>query len=178
MKTFFDQYIDVTVLTLCLSFSVINIVRMLRQATVPIRKVPGFLLVFGATAIATFLGVGHLFEISFHAVERSIAGTYVFDFRFYSLILLGMVLLSLSVRMLGDIKALFRGESGSQRRIIKTVFLIVAVSAPTGLFTPIGYVPSIACAISMLGLPFVRKSQTAGRQVTEAPTQEVVYSAQ
>ncbi|GAA4470595.1 hypothetical protein GCM10023189_59500 [Nibrella saemangeumensis] len=161
MQTFFDQYIDLAVLALCFVFTIINMIRMVRQAAVPVRIVPAILLVFGATAIASFLGFGHLFEISFHAVERMITGTFTFDFRFYSLILLGMVLLSLSVRMLRQITGLFQGVPGSQMAIIKTMVLIVVVSAPTGAFSPIGFVPSIACAISLLGLPFALKGGVA-----------------
>ncbi len=160
MTTYFAQYIDQTVLALCFILTLVNTVRMVRRATVPLRKVPAYFVVFGATAIATFMGFGHLFEISYHAVERALAGTFVYDFRFYSLILMGMLLLALSVRMLSAIDDWFRGAPNGRRRVIQTALLIVAVSAPTGVFTPIGYVPGVACAITLLALPFVMKRRT------------------
>ncbi|CAN5357146.1 hypothetical protein BH09BAC4_BH09BAC4_20350 [soil metagenome] len=172
MSTFFLYYIDVTVLALCFVFTLINTVRMVRKATASVRKVPAFFAVFGATSIATFIGAGHLFEISYHALERLIDKTFVYDFRFYSLILMGVVLLSLGVYMIGQIGAWFRGVPGSQRRIIGVALVIVAVSLPTVVFTPIGYAPPLACVITLLAMPFVIKqkvgSQHAGNVVKSA----------
>lgn len=156
---FLWNYIDFIVLGLCIIFTLINTVRMIRRAKVPVRKVPAFFLIFGATSIAAFMGFGHLFEISFHAGERIAEGVFVFDFRFYSLILMGLLLLSLSNRMLNAINDWLQGKESSSKSILKTVGLIVAVSAPTAVFTPIGYVPSIACTISLIFLPFTLKKQ-------------------
>ncbi len=177
MITFYLNYIDQIVLALCAIFTFINTVRLVRNATVPVRKVPAYFVVFGATAIATFLGAGHLFEISYRAVERAMAGTFVYDFRFYSLILMGMLLLSLSVRMLGEIRDWFRGVSGSQGRAIKTALLIVLISAPTGVFTPIGYVPTIGCVISLLFFPFAVKKSVSNRQKATGGTGQTVHES-
>ncbi len=156
MKTFFN-YIDHIVLALCFLFTFINTYRMVRGATVPVRIVPAYFLVFGATAIATFLGFGHLFEISYHAMERAMAGKFVYDFRFYSLILMGMVMLTLSVYLLRYIADFLQGTPGSVRNIVRTVLFIVVASAPAGFLTPIALMPTMGCAISMLALPFVIK---------------------
>jgi hypothetical protein len=43
MKTYFT-YIDQIVLALCFLFTFINMYRMVRRATVPIRKVPAYFL--------------------------------------------------------------------------------------------------------------------------------------
>lgn len=175
MITFYLNYIDQIVLTLCGIFTLINTIRLVWRATVPVRKIPAYFVVFGATSIATFLGAGHLFEISYRAIERAVAGTFIYDYRFYSLILMGIVLLSLSVRMLREIGNWFQGISGSQRRAMQTALLIVAVSAPTGVFTPIGYVPSIACAISLIFFPFViKKSILASPAIVDSST-ELTY---
>jgi hypothetical protein len=161
MIRFYLNHIDEIVLILCLLFTFINTIRLVRRATVSVRKVPAYFVVFGATAIATFIGGGHLFEISYRAIERAINGTFVYDYRFYSLILMGMVLLSLSIRMLREIGAWFRGIPGSQRSAIRTALLIIIISAPTGVFTPIGYVPSIGCAITLLFFPFAVRKRVA-----------------
>ena len=170
MLSFYLTYIDQMVLGLCAIFTFINTIRLVRSATVPVRKVPAYFVVFGATAIATFLGAGHLFEISYSAIKRALAGTFVYDFRFYSLILMGMLLLSLSVQMLNHIRDWFRGVPESRISAIKTALLIVLISAPTGVFTPIGYVPTIACAISLLSLPFAVKKSATDRQETDGNT--------
>lgn len=169
---FLWNYIDFIVLGLCFVFTIINTVRMVRSATVSVRKIPAFFLIFGATSIASFMGFGHLFEISFHAGEKIAAGTFVFDFRFYSLILMGLVLLSLSRRMLQNIGDWLGGKENSPKTIIKTTALIVALSAPTGVFTPIGYVPTIACAISMVCLPFTLKKRKS--EVKKSRSAEVI----
>lgn len=156
MNTYF-HYIDQVVLALCFVFTLVNTHRMVRRATVSLRRVPAYFAVFGATAIATFLGFGHLFEISYHAVERVVAGTFAFDFRFYSLLLMGMLLLTLSVQMLNAIGAWFQGTGQEWRKVIKVALLIVAVSAPAIVFSPIAAVPSIGCGITLLAMPFVMK---------------------
>ncbi|UFH54293.1 hypothetical protein [Spirosoma sp. KNUC1025] len=161
MLTYYLNHIDQIVLTLCVVFTLVNTARLVRRATVRVRKIPAYFVVFGATSIATFMGGGHLFEISYRAIERAMTGTFVYDYRFYSLILMGMVLLTLSIRMLNEISDWFRGVSGSQRKAFLTALIIVAVSAPTGVFTPIGYVPAIACAISLPFFPFVIRKPIA-----------------
>ncbi len=159
------DYIDLIVLVLCFVSTGIHSVRMVRKATVPVRRIPAFFLVFGAASIACFMGFGHLFEISFHAGEKMAAGTFEYNFRFYSLILMGLVLLSLSVRMLNDIRDWLQGKETTPKAIVKTVLLIVVLSAPTGTFTPIGYVPTVACVISMVFLPFtVKKRQRSASE--------------
>lgn len=150
------NYIDQIVLLFCFVISYLKTIHFLRQSTVPIRKIPAFFVVFGPVSIATSMGLGHLFEISYHALERVLEKSFVFDFRLYSLILLGVVLLSLSVRMLGEIRDLFRGFPRRQA-IFKTAFWMIFLSAPTGFFTPIGYVPTAACLVTLVFLPFVIK---------------------
>lgn len=150
------NYIDQIVLLFCFVISYFTTIQFLRQSTVPIRKMPAFFVVFGPVSIATFMGLGHLFEISYHALERVLDKSFVFDFRFYSLILLGVVLLSLSVQMLREIRDLFRGFPRRQA-IFKTAFWVIVLSAPTGFFTPIGYLPTIACLITLVFLPVVIK---------------------
>ncbi|MBD2704887.1 hypothetical protein IC229_29920 [Spirosoma sp. BT702] len=165
MITYYLNHIDQLVLTFCVVFTFINTVRMVRRAAVPVRKVPAYFVVFGATSIATFLGAGHLFEISYRAIEQKMAGTFVYNFRFYALILLGVLLLSLSVQMLRYIRNWFSGVPDSQRQIIKTALIIVAISAPTGVFSPIGYVPTIACTITLLFMPFAVRKQPKTTQM-------------
>lgn len=159
MNVFIEKYIDLAVLVLCFVFTVLTSLRYLRTARLPLRLVPAFFALFGATAVATFIGAGHLFEISYHAFERLAAGTFKFDFRFYALIQMGLVILALSGYMVGQIGAWFRGEVGAQRNAVRVALVLMAFTLPTVAFTPIGAVPTIGCVISLLTFPFVVKKR-------------------
>jgi hypothetical protein len=101
-------------------------------------------------------------------MERVVAGKFVYDFRFYSLILMGMVLLTLSVYLLRYITDFLKGVPDSRPNIVRTMLFIVAASAPAGFLTPIALMPTMGCAISMLALPFVVKKSIK----TNVPTTE------
>ncbi|GAB4025802.1 hypothetical protein [Spirosoma gilvum] len=150
-------YIDQIVLSLCLILTAFNTVRLVRGATVPLRTVPAALVVFGPTANATLMGAGHLFENSYHAAEKLYAGTYTFDFRQYSLFLMGGVLIFLSLYTLRQLADWFSGIPGSQRKAVQATLAIIVVTAPTFAFTPIGILPTLVSVISLLALPFVKK---------------------
>lgn len=169
MKTFFAEYIDLVVLVMCFVLTFVNTWRVVRRATVPIRKLPAYWLVFGATSVATFIGVGHLFEISYHAAGRMLAGTFVYDFRFYSLMLMGMVLLFLSVYMLRYIARLLEGVPGSQAGIFRMMAYITLICLPAAFLTSIAMAPVIACGISLLALPFVVRRPASIQATTAQP---------
>jgi len=169
MSLFFAQYIDHFVHFMCVVCTLLNTTRLVRRATVPLRRVPAFFVVFGATTVATFMGFGHLFEISFHSLERAATGTFVYDFRFYSLILMGVVLLSLSVGMLRAIENWFKAVPGSRQAIYRFALQIIALSAPMFFFTPIAAAPVMACLITLMAMPFaIKKENTAKLNPTQA----------
>ena len=152
-------YIDQVVLGLGLSLTVVNTIRFVRRAAIPVRRVPALLAIFGPTANATLMGAGHLLENCYRAAEKLYAGTYIFDFRQYSLFLMGSVLLFLSLYTLRQLADWFNREPGSQRKAVWSTLAIIAVSAPTFAFTPIGILPTLVSVISLLALPFVRKAR-------------------
>lgn len=167
MTTFFATYIDQFVLIMCFVCTLINTVRLVRRATVPLRKIPACFVVFGATSVSTFLGFGHLFEISYHALERVSAGTFVYDFRFYSLMLMGMLLLVLSLHMLKAIEHWFQGIPGSRHNIIRMALWIIVTSAPAIFLTPIAAAPVMACLITLIAMPFTLKQPVAEATVVD-----------
>lgn len=113
-------------------------------------------VVFGASAIVAFM-FGHLFENGTRAIQRVIEGNFVYDYRFYSLMLMGTVFISIGIYMLSQIKAWSLGDSQGKRNFLRAVFVIILLSAPTFPFTPIGLLPTIGCLISLAGLPFAVK---------------------
>jgi hypothetical protein len=99
----------------------------------------------------------HIFENSYHAIEGAIAGTFVYDFRFYSRILMGVVFLAMSLHMLRQIKVWGTGDRRGMIQFIKTAAALSLLSFPTYFLVPIGLVPTLACAISLAGMPFAMK---------------------
>jgi hypothetical protein len=154
MNDFIAKYIDLTVLVLGFLGTLLFTLRLARGTR--FRRFPLFFVVYGAMLVSMAM-VAHIFENSYHAVERVIAGTFVYDFRFYSRILMGVVFLSITLYMLQQLRAWGAGDRSGMVNFIKAALVLVVLSLPTGLLTPIGYVPAIACAISLAGMPFAVK---------------------
>ena len=152
-------HIDEFVGSLALLFTLLNTVRLVRGATQPVRKLPAALVVCGPTANATLMGAGHLFENSYHAVEKLFAGTYIYDFRQYSLFLMGVVMLVISLFTLRQLANWFIGIPGSERKAVQATLAIIAISSPTVAFTPIGILPTLVSIVSLLAHPFVMKNR-------------------
>ncbi|WP_080056358.1 hypothetical protein [Spirosoma aerolatum] len=152
-------HIDEFVVSLALLLTLLNTVRLVRGASLPVRRLPAALVVLGPTANATLMGAGHLFENSYHAVERLLAGTYTYNFRQYSLFLMGVVMLAISLYILRQLSNWFSGIPGSERKAVQATLAIVAVSAPTIAFTPIGILPTLVSFVSLLAHPFVMKNR-------------------
>jgi hypothetical protein len=85
------------------------------------------------------------------------AGTFVYDYKFYSLMLMGVVFLSISLYMLQQAKEWCAGDKQGKINFIKAAITISVLSAPTAFFTPIGLLPTMVCVISLIALPFTIK---------------------
>lgn len=147
------MYIDFIILAFAVILALVYTVKTVKQAISPLRKIPLFFVVFGASAIVAFM-FGHLFEIGTRAIQRVIAGNFVYDYRFYSLMLMGVVFISIGIYMLSQIKAWSMGDSQGKRNFLRAVLVMILLSAPTFPLTPIGLLPTIGCLISLAGLPF------------------------
>lgn len=60
-------------------------------------------------------------------------------------------------KILERIKKFIEGNSSSE--VLKAIGMIVLVSLPTIPFTPIGSLPTMACIITLIALPFVKKQK-------------------
>ncbi len=128
--------------------------RFKKQAILPVRKIPLFLVLFGAANVASYM-CGHLGEVIFRAIERAMAGTFVYDYKFYSLILMGVVFLGMALYMMMLVKEWLTGYTIAKKVFVKTALVLIVLSAPTFPFTPIGLLPTLSCIISLIALPFV-----------------------
>lgn len=122
----------------------------------PIRLGALFALTLGPMLVALSM-LAHLAENLYYALERILQHSFHFDFRFYSLMLMGIVFLGISSYMLWQIWLLCRGRSRAGRQIWWAALVLSVLSAPTVVFTPIGLLPTLACVVSVVGLRFVYK---------------------
>lgn len=122
----------------------------------PMRRLALFALVLGPTWVAVRMGA-HLLANLWQALERLMTHTFAYDFQFYSLMLMGVVFMGLSLRMLQQAQLLSRGQSRAARPFWQAAGTLVALSAPTFFLTPAGLLPTLACLIAGLGLIFLYK---------------------
>lgn len=164
MNQFFLYWVDLVALLLSLALSIALTIKAVRKNLLPIRPVAAFFLFFGPAAIVVHMSF-HLAEIFYRAGVAAAEGTFAYNFRFYSLQLMGFVLTYLSVTLLREAFAKCSHRHFKNRYLLKTMGLVVLVSAPTIPFTPIGSLPTLACLISLAAFPFVHKRKGIRQQV-------------
>ena len=103
------------------------------------------------------MAVDHLFKNSYRAAMRAISGSFVFDFHFYSIMLMGLVILSHGLYMLWQLRLLILGNREARQRFVIAAVVLSLITALVMLFRPIGFLPALACTISLAGLFFVVK---------------------
>jgi hypothetical protein len=154
MIKFIVDNIDAIILGMSLIAATAYTVRLASRSN--FRQFPLFFVVFGAMTICMAM-FGHVFENSLHALEQVIAGTFVYTFIFYSRIFMGVVFFALSLYMLEQIKIWGSGNRRGKVNFIKAAVAISVLSSPTYFLVPIGLLPTIACLISLAGMPFAVK---------------------
>jgi hypothetical protein len=153
MEKFFLYYIDLVILAMAITFTAVFTGIFSKRSVLPVRKLPLFFLLFGATTVASSM-CGHLGEISYRAIVGVIAGTFKYDYKFYSLNLMGIVFLAISIYMLLQVKEWIMGDLKAKNSFVKAALVLIILSAPTFPLTPIGLLPTLACMISFAALPF------------------------
>ena len=158
MNTFFQHWVDLTAMLLSLAATIFIAFRLARKN--PVRSVAAFFLLFGPLVIGIHMFF-HLFNITYNVTERIRVHSFIYDFRLYSLYLMGFLLGYLSLRLLrqGIYKCRVLGSSNTP--IYKTMAAICLVSVPTVFFTPIGSLPAMACVISLVALRFLKRKRIA-----------------
>ncbi len=136
-----------------------------------LRPVALFFLVFGPAVVGVHM-VFHLFFTAYVAIGKAPGGSFAYDFRFYSLNLMGVLLGVLSYQMLRHSLELFTGKAKSRTRWLASCGWIVLVSAPTIPFTFIGSLPVQAVLVSLIASCFVRRKNA----VIEVGTNYVLHA--
>ena len=158
MHEFFDKYADTTALVLTLIIPLLLTIYLKTKVKKGIRAIAVYFFVFGPSGILSFIFF-HLFENSYRAAEAAIDEHFEYNFRFYSLILFGVVVAYLGILYL---KACFDkciSDSKGNRSYFYKILLVLLVTAPLIPVTPIAGVPAICCAVSILALPFIRRKK-------------------
>lgn len=146
--------IDIFALLVSAIVTIVLTTNMLRKTKYFIRPIPAFFMFFGPSTILVHMSC-HIGEISFNAINNMISGTFKYDFRFYSLMLMTAVLVFCCGVLLQRIRKFL--EENTYIEVLKVMAAIIFISAPTIPFTPIGSLPIIACLITISAMPFVKR---------------------
>ena len=99
MNKFFREYVDLTALAILFLLPLALTVVVKRKTKKQTRAAAVYGLLFGPAGILTVMFF-HLFENTFHAIDNAMAGTFVYNYHFYSLMLLGLVLASVAAMLM------------------------------------------------------------------------------
>lgn len=156
MKQFFEQYADLTALVITLLLPIVFTIFIKRRSGRSSRALAVYFLFFGPSGILAFMFF-HLAENSYHAATGVINGTFVYNFRFYSLIMFGLVLGSTGSVLLQRCLQKCTGKNSGNRAVFQCMLLVLFINIPLIPIIPLAYVPLILCGISLLALPFARR---------------------
>lgn len=156
MSDFISKYIDLMALVLTILIPAIITFQLKRKKGKKLRAIAVYLNMFGPSGILVFIFF-HLFENSYRAIDALIKGAFKYDFRFYSLLLLGVVIGYLGIQFLYACYAKCLQKEQANRYYFKQVFLILLFTLPLIPIIPIAAVPFICCVFSLSGFFFVNR---------------------
>jgi hypothetical protein len=153
-------FVDVLMLGVSLLGTVLFCRFLFRHPHFTGRKAALFIMVF--LAMNPFMNLwAHQFAIGISAFVRWQQELFVYDFRFYSLMLLGAVFIGLGGYLLAQLGALSRGVVTARRSIRRACLLQMGCSLPLFPLNPIGLMPALASLGVLAVLSFA--SRRAGK---------------
>jgi hypothetical protein len=173
MEVFFDKYIDFAALCATLLLCLAQTVFIFRRRT-RIWALPSFFAFFAPSTIVVFM-IAHLANNVFIACKKVAAGEFIYDFKFYSLIMLGVLVEVIALcYLISTRKYLCNAES--LKVVLGLVGILLVVTVPLIPITPIASVPVIGCAVSLLALPFSRRKQRKADRSTIVPRHQKIVA--
>jgi hypothetical protein len=148
-------WVDLFAIVSSIAISIVFLLKIKSKTIRPIRSYVLFFVVFGPVVIAVHMSM-HIIEISYHAITNAFTGTFKYNFRFYSLQLMGTLILYLSIRFLGAWHS-YLITNTNKKQVLKIAGWIALISIPTIPLTPIGSLPAMACIISLVASIWVHK---------------------
>jgi hypothetical protein len=108
-----------------------------------------FFLLFPSLLI--FLNMwAHTVAVIIVNIKWYLAGTFHYDFAFYSLLLFGFTFIYLSGLLVHYCRQRIRGNRGVIKRLVLLNVLIAILFLPVGFLNPIGFLPVIAAFLSIV----------------------------
>ena len=129
------------------------------------RRVPGALVAAAAIdlycgVVVASLGTMHLLAV----VGRALAGkgsgpggTFVYDFRFYSLLLFGVALMTPAVAALTAVRRLTRGDAAGSRVAVSASVALLALNIPLVPIQAFAMAPTLFALVNLVALWSARR---------------------
>ena len=153
-----SRWADISAMLLSVILSVVYTIKLTKSAKGSFRPLALFFLIFGPMAIGVHMAA-HQLLVNYLAVGRMFKGSFVYDFRFYALNLMGILLAILSFNLLRYCLDYYNGEAAMRAKWLTTCGWIALVAAPTIPFTFIGSLPLQAIIINLIASRFVRRKE-------------------
>jgi hypothetical protein len=146
-------HVDQIVLALLLSGLIASIAYQWRQGARGVALAAAALAAFYGVTLVTMLGA-HCADVLWgltHRLKSMTGAPFAYDWRTYSLLLFGALLVTLGARALGAALAMGRGEPGARAAFLRVAALVVAIVAPIiPIHAFFGWLISGASALTML----------------------------
>ncbi|MEJ8755915.1 hypothetical protein WG947_02820 [Pontibacter sp. H259] len=110
--------------------------------------------------------ITHTIAVLVVNIKAMLAGTFVYSYHFYSLLLMGVGFILLSLFQLSQIRLLSRGEN-AYKALRQVSWLIIALSLPIFPINPIGLLPVISSVLILVTAAATRKQWTVAKQEIE-----------
>ena len=153
------KYADLTALILTFLLPRIFTVWIKRKTGKQTRAIAVWLLVFGPLGILIFIFF-HLFENSYRAITGALNGSFIYNFHFYSIILMGVVMAAVAGYFLRACVHKCLRQNFRNRVIFFYMLLCGSCFRSVVTDTPLSAIPLICCLFSLSGLAFVKRKQT------------------
>jgi hypothetical protein len=128
-----------------------------RRVPSPLSRLLISLYGYFAGAVVGTLGVAHLVAVMIGAVERARQHRFEYDFRFYSLVLLGMLLIATGLWASIEAARLTRGDRAAWRASLAVWTTVLAINAPLIPLQRFAILFSSLAALALLLLAGMRR---------------------
>ncbi|MFD2515089.1 hypothetical protein ACFSRY_14535 [Pontibacter locisalis] len=116
----------------------------------------------------------YLIAVAIVNVKRMMAGSFVYTFRFYSLLFMGVCFLLLSLYPIRCIWQISRGEGLYYPKLKAVSWLVIALSLPIFPLNPIGLLTVISSVIILITAAATKKQWQRALAKPVMPVQEAV----
>jgi hypothetical protein len=121
--------------------------------------------------------VAHLIAVGWVALIRMQTGVFQYDFKFYTLVQFGILLLLINGYLLNRIGHISRGNQVVYRQIIIACLLQSAIVLPLFPFNPLSLLPVITSVLLVLSIGLALRSSRTGLVPGKSRVAETIQSS-